>query len=323
MDKAVIGWGVTSFRQHSCLLPKENSAPASYPCKIAALLLLKESKNLATFTQEKARLILKQYFRRSPGYHYVRSARREFDALLYGEADCRLLYLPALTKRIRDAGHYCEYRTISAGEMRKLALKRAESEHDRRYKDDPLKPKFDPCSVDLSSIKDNRRYFYSWTFAPSSSIKQSYYLNEPNGEVDFCHSRNSIGGTYAYECTTDANRHIITRLAYYSIEDESSDVWTKLFRRLKEVYPNLNNECNVQKVDGARGCWAVFDRESRKLPWRDILHRSKNAASKFGAKYADIYKRVAKARDIAWRDKLLSEQPEDFQIWCKRLPFKY
>ena len=312
-EKAVLGWGVVTFHQHCCLLSRE-SKDVSYPCKVSALVLLKEARNLATFTQEKAKLILKPYFRRCPSYNYIQSCRCDFEEMLYGLSGSRLFYLPDIAYRIRQTGHFCEFSTINATHMKKLVLKRAEPDHNRKYKDAEVKPTFDKSTVDVSSILEHRRYLYSsWSFAPSTSVKQSYFLNEPNGEVDFCQAKSRVGGTFAYEYTTDADRHIVLRLAYYCIEDESAEVWRYLFRTLKKVYPNLNNEQNVQKVDGAKGCWAVFDKESKKIPWTDVLQRSRNAATKFVAKYGEIYKRIAMSRSITWRDKLLGKQSKEFQ----------
>ena len=56
----------------------------------------------------------------------------------------------------------------------------------------------------------------------------------------------------------------------------------------------------------------MFDKESKKIPWTDVLQRSKNAATKFGAKYGEIYKMIAKSRSITWRDKLLGKQCKEF-----------
>ena len=83
------------------------------------------------------------------------------------------------------------------------------------------------------------------------------------GEVDFTFCKSPIGGTFAFECTTDANRKIIPRLAYYTIEDESAATWTAVFRLMNRIYPHLNNDLNVEKVDGAKGAWAVFEKECR------------------------------------------------------------
>ena len=104
--------------------------------------------------------------------------------------------LPDLCRRIREAGHWCKYTTIGAERMKELALKRAESDHNQRYPNKDKRPKFNPDTVDLSSIKEGMRFFYSWTFAPMSSIKQSWFLNEPNGEIDFTHSMNDVGGIF-------------------------------------------------------------------------------------------------------------------------------
>ena len=155
--------------------------------------------------------------------------------------------IPDLCRKICAAGHYCSYSTIGAAKMRDLAIRRAESDHNSRYPNKQTRPKFNPESVDLSAIKENMTFFYSW------SLKQSQFLNEPNGEIDFTHSKNEVGGIFGYEVTTDANRKIITRIAHYTIEGECATTWTNIFRKMKEIYPHLNNNNNVIKVDGALG----------------------------------------------------------------------
>ena len=126
--KVVSGWGVIRFFPHSCLTSRSESDGHVYPPKVAAYILLREAKSLSNVTQDKAVTILKPYFRRTPHRTYVYNVRKKFEQLLYGMEEKRILLLPEICRRIREAGHFCTFTTINAFKMRKLALKRAESD---------------------------------------------------------------------------------------------------------------------------------------------------------------------------------------------------
>ena len=141
---------------------------------------------------------------------------------MYGAEESRIELLPQVVRCIREAGHYCEYTTIGYDQMCAVVVKKAEAEHKRRYKDISDAPSFDANSVDLSCVRRNARYFYSWSFASSAAIAQSKIMDEPLGEEYFTFGKTSLLGTFAFECTTDANRKIIPRLAYFTIKDENT-----------------------------------------------------------------------------------------------------
>ena len=67
----------------------------------------------------------------------------------------------------------------------------------------------------------------------------------------------------------------------------------------------------------------MFKAECKKQGWRDIRHRSANAATKFGAKAPAAYKRIAKARTVKYRDFLLSKEKEEFRFWCNSVDPKF
>ena len=92
---------------------------------------------------------------------------------------------------------------------------------------------------------------------------------------------------------------------------------------MKKVYPHLNNEWNVEKVDGAKGAWAVFKEECAKTGWRDHRHRSENAAKKFNAAAATAYKKIARARSESYRDTLLDAESPAFKKWCLSIPVEF
>ena len=60
----------------------------------------------------------------------------------------------------------------------------------------------------------------------------------------------------------------------------------------------------------------------KKAGWRDVRHRSHYAATKFAAKAAEQYKKIAKARSLEYRDQLLNKESKEFRDWCHSAPSK-
>ena len=69
--KYVDGWGLCNFLPHSCKMPQKESDRPTYPSKLSAVILLRETKNVGTIAYPTARRILKPYFRRALGRKYI------------------------------------------------------------------------------------------------------------------------------------------------------------------------------------------------------------------------------------------------------------
>lgn len=182
-------WGVCVFHPHSCLFSWEEKDGNNYPANVDARILLKEVRNLQYYTQDLHTTFLYPYFHRRTTYNYVFRVREELRKLLYGQEQSRIQLLPDVVEKIKEAGHFCEFKFIAGEEMKRIAIKKGGADHNLKYNHCEVKPQFDPSQVDVSDIKMNRRYFYSSTLALSTSMMQSYFLNDANGEIDFATAR--------------------------------------------------------------------------------------------------------------------------------------
>ena len=109
--------------------------------------------------------------------------------------------VPALCKLYEGVGHFCKYLTASSEVMKQIMIDLARAEHKR--KNDGTK--FDPATVDTSSVVDGAEYYRGFMFAPGPSIEMMSQNTLPHVcEADACHCD---WGTLFRVYTYDSNRH--------------------------------------------------------------------------------------------------------------------
>ena len=154
-------------------------------------------------------------------------------------------------------------------------------------------------------------------------MEQTLVMDEPNSEADFCFGHSIHKGVIGLELSIDADHKVFPRAFMWSAADECTEVWSRFLHHITKAYPSLNSSSIVLKVDGAKGAWNAIKTVTKRHPFRDHRHRADNAQLNFGIKGKHAYLKIAKARDIDERDKLIKKQSEKFQKWVLAVPFAH